>query len=436
MARSTFSIRWLLIFWIFVIGAIAYLDRVNISIAGGDISREFHLSNVQLGWVFSAFIAGYAVFQAPGGRLADRFGARVVLTVGVLWWGIFTSAITLVSPRLFSPLITLISIRFLLGMGEGLLYPAANCIVASWIPSTERGIANGFIFSGVGVGAGITPPVITYFILHYGWRSSFWASSLLGFAAGLVWYAIARDRPSLHPWMSREELKRIETGLPPIVSREGAIVKMGWGAILRNHSLLALTFSYFCYGYAAYIFFSWFFIYLNTERGLDLKRSSYYSMLPFLAMAVCSPLGGWVSDRITRIRGVRAGRCSLSAVSMGVSALFLILGMRVQTAPLASIVLAGGAGALYFSQSCFWSMSADIGKNSAGTVSGVMNMGAQIGGAVTASLTPLIANHFGWTASFLVAAGLAAAGALAWLFVEPITDTTSGQYVARPPLAS
>lgn len=102
--------------------------------------------------------------------------------------------------------------------------------------------------------------------------------------------------------------------------------------------------------------------------------------------------------------------------------MFLAFGTQVATAKLACVVLAGGAGALYFSQSCYWSVSADIGKRSAGSVSGVMNMGGQIGGAITATLTPLIANHFGWTASFLVAAGLSAAGAVAWLFVKPAAD--------------
>src|SRR5580658_5357527 len=94
---SSSNVRWLLIFWMFAMGAIAYLDRVNISIAGQAVALEFHLSNQQLGWVFSAFIAGYAVFQTPGGWLCDRFGARVVLMVGVLWWGVFTSAITVLS---------------------------------------------------------------------------------------------------------------------------------------------------------------------------------------------------------------------------------------------------------------------------------------------------------------------------------------------------
>jgi ACS family glucarate transporter-like MFS transporter len=404
-----------LIFWMFAMGAIAYLDRVNISIAGQAVALEFHLSNQQLGWVFSAFIAGYAAFQTPGGWLCDRFGARVVLTLGVLWWGLFTSAITVLSPALAAPVLALIVIRFVLGMGEAVVYPASNCIVAAWVPEHERGIANGLIFAGTGFGAGITPPLVTYLMVHYGWRSSFWASSALGLGAGLVWYWVARDRPSQHPWVRHDELAATDT-------LSGKTAKTDWGSILRNRDLLAVTFSYFCYGYEAYIFFSWFFIYLNAARGLDLKQSSYYGMLPFLAMAAASPLGGWISDRLCRRFGKRVGRCYFAAAAIGFSAVFLVLGTQAASPQLASVVLAGGAGALYLSQSCFWSMSADIGKGSAGAVSGVMNMGGQIGGAITASLTPALAGHFGWTVPFLVAAGLTTAGALAWL---PVKGETS-----------
>jgi ACS family glucarate transporter-like MFS transporter len=85
-------VRWALIGWMFAISAIAYLDRVNISIAGHTIEQEFHLTDVQLGWVFGAFVAGYALFQTPGGRLADRFGPRKILAMGTIWWAVFTSA--------------------------------------------------------------------------------------------------------------------------------------------------------------------------------------------------------------------------------------------------------------------------------------------------------------------------------------------------------
>lgn len=402
----------------FLISAIAYLDRVNLSIAGRAIEEEFHLSDIQLGYVLSAFVLGYAIFQAPGGRIADRFGPRLVLSLGVVWWAVFTVLITLLSIQLTALLATLIAIRFSLGIGEAVVYPSSNCVVSAWIPSTERGIANGIIFAGVGFGAGVTPPLIVYFLEHGGWRGSFWASATIGLAAGVIWYLIARDRPEQHPWVSPAELAHIEAGLPKEDSRKPD-QRLRWGEILTNRDILAVAFSYFCFGYTAYIFLSWFFIYLNKVRGLDLKSSSYYAMLPFLAMAAGSTLGGWLSDAITKRLGKKAGRCRLASVAVAMAAVFVALGTQVDSAKVASFVLAAGAGALYLAQSSFWSVSADIGKRSAGSVSGVINMGAQLGGALTSSLTPWIAKEYGWSASFLAASFLCVAGSLTWLTVDP-----------------
>src|SRR5256714_15355721 len=96
----TSHVRWFLVFWLFVLSAVSYLDRVNISIAGGSIADAYHLSDVQLGKVFSALLVGYGLFQTIGGRLADRFGPRKILTGGVLWWGIFSALNALVPARL------------------------------------------------------------------------------------------------------------------------------------------------------------------------------------------------------------------------------------------------------------------------------------------------------------------------------------------------
>src|SRR6266404_1428174 len=140
-------VRWILIFWIFVISAIAYLDRVNISVASQFIQKELNLSNTELGWVFSAFVLGYALGQAPAGRLADRIGPRKALAVATGWWGIFSALTAVVSPSLARPLVILIGVRFLLGVGEAVMYPSSNRFVASWIPTQERGWANGVIFA-------------------------------------------------------------------------------------------------------------------------------------------------------------------------------------------------------------------------------------------------------------------------------------------------
>ncbi len=146
-AAPTTHIRWLLILCLFVLSAVAYLDRVNLSIASAKLTVEFGISNVRLGFVFSSFLLGYALFQTPAGWLADRFGPRRVLTAGVLWWGIFSALTAAISHRISNAVLVLILLRFLLGAGEAIMYPASNQFVARWIPTYERGMANGIIFA-------------------------------------------------------------------------------------------------------------------------------------------------------------------------------------------------------------------------------------------------------------------------------------------------
>jgi MFS transporter, ACS family, glucarate transporter len=421
-----FQIRYLLVVWLFVLSAVAFLDRTNISIAGIQIGREFAIDHTHLGWVFSAFLIGYAVFQIPAGLLAHRYGSRLVLTFAALWWAIFTVLTAIVPPSISGALIILVLVRFALGAGEATVYPATSQFVERWFPTRERGKANGIIFAGVGVGSGITPPIITVIILHYGWRASFWFSALIGIVVGAVWYLSARDTPEQHPWIHDDELTliretdnlnkiKIATGSKSHPSKR--IVP--WARICRSKEIIALTLSYFSFGYVAWIFFGWFYIYLAEVRGLDLKASAVYSMLPFVGMTVGCLLGGITSDWISRRFSLRLGRCMIPAFSMALTSIFLVLGSRAERAETASLILAGGATILYVGQSCFWAVTADFAGEYTGLVSGIMNMGAQIGGACTASLTPLIAAHFGWKMSFFAAAFLALLGAFAWFFVDP-----------------
>jgi len=425
-------VRWLLVFWLFVLSGISYLDRVNISIAGSSLAEEYHLSQVRLGWVFTAFLLGYALFQTPGGWLVDRFGPRRVLTVGVVWWGIFTALTASLPTKVWGAVVFFMVVRFFLGAGEAIIYPSSNQFVSQWIPSQERGKANGLIFAGVGAGAGIAPIVVSYLMIHYGWRSSFWVGALLGLLAGIVWYLIARDKPELHPSVNASELLLIQKSrahAAPVGSSEknstdttssvSSVPLNSWRSILTSKSILAVTASYFCFGYVAWIFFSWFYIYLAKVRGMDLKASALYSTLPPLAIVACSLFGGVINDALSRAYGKRIGRCGVAFLALLFAAAFLIIGSRATSAPVAGIVLSGGAGALYFSQSSYWSITADVAGDSAGSASGFMNMGGQFGGALTASLTPAIAQQYGWTSSFLVAALLSVLGAIAWLLVDP-----------------
>jgi MFS transporter, ACS family, glucarate transporter len=411
--------RFFLAFWLFVLSAISFLDRTNISIAGLQISSEFGLGNQRLGWIFSAFLIGYAGFQVPAGWLASRFGPRRVISLGVVWWGVATALTTVIPRGISQAVLLLIGIRFLLGAGEAVIYPAANQFVARWVPEQERGFINGLIFAGVGAGSGLTPPLLAWFILHQGWRSAFWFSAVIGVIAGGVWWWFARDTPEEDPSVSPSELNIIRQGMVEEAVVESAPVRISWRAILTRRDLPALIISYFGFGYTAWIFFSWFFLYMAQVRGFNLKASALFSMLPFLSMTIGCLAGGALSDRLTRAYGLRAGRCGLASVAFFFTAVFLVLGSRVQSPQLAGVILAGGAGALYVSQSSFWSVSADIAGRSSGVFSSMVNMGAQVGGAVTASLTPWVAQRFGWTTSFAIAAALAVVGAILWMTVHP-----------------
>jgi MFS transporter, ACS family, glucarate transporter len=415
-ARS--NVRWFLVFWLFILSAVSFLDRVNISVASSAIASEYGLTDPQLGWVFSAFLWGYAIFQTFGGWLADRLGPRRVLTTGVVWWGIFTALTAAVSPALGGAVYFFVLVRFLLGAGEAIIFPASNQFVSKWIPTQERGFANGLIFAGVGAGAGAAPAIVTYIMVHYGWRWSFWLSAVLGLLVGIVWFLTARDTPERHPKVSPSELQHIQSGLTAAAPDKSAKA-LPWSVILKSKEVWLVTLSYFCFGYVAWIFFSWFHRYLFKVRGLDLKSSAFFSTLPPLAMVACSLLGGVVNDRLTKAYGKRIGRCWIAAFALFLTAILLVLGSKSASAQLASLVLAGGAGALYLAQSSYWSVTADIAGARAGSTSGFMNMGAQFGGGVTAVLTPVIAEHLGWTYPFLFAAILSALGAVAWLLVDP-----------------
>jgi len=192
-----------------------------------------------------------------------------------------------------------------------------------------------------------------------------------------------------------------------------------WRAIFSSRNVWGLFVSYFAFGYVIWIFFSWFYIYLSEARHLDLKSTAAYAMLPFLCMTGGCLAGGILNDRIAARYGLYWGRSGLAVVSFVLTALFLVLGSMADSTLVAVLVLAAGAGAIYLSQSSFWSVTADISGPHSGVVSGFMNMGCQIGGALTSSLTLWIAQQFGWMAAFFVGAAIVLLGVIAWAIVDP-----------------
>ena len=289
------------------------------------------------------------------------------------------------------------------------------------------GCRNEIVYCGFEQEDGLTPPLMTAIIEDSAYYPS--ASVYTGApGGGLVWDLAARNTPEEHKWVGDAERKFIvsQRRVAKVAVKEDDAQygkhKIPWLQIFSSKAVLAITLSYFAYGYVAWMFYTWFYTYMVQARRLDLKTSALYTMLPFLAMTAGCLLGGVFSDSIAKRYGLRQGRCTLSAVSLAITAVLLIMGSRIESAMAAAFMLAFGVGVLFIAQSIYWAVAADISGEYVGVVSGIMNMGAQVGGVCTAALTPVIEAHFGWNASFSTAAAIAALGALAWLVIDPKRD--------------
>jgi ACS family glucarate transporter-like MFS transporter len=219
--------------------------------------------------------------------------------------------------------------------------------------------------------------------------------------------------------VSAAELAHIKAGRPVPVTTVMPMVP--WRRIFTSRDVWMVVIAYFAFGYVAFIFLTWFFIYPADGRGLNLKSSAVYAMLPFIAMTTCCLAGGVISDWLCRIKGAYIGRSVFGAGTLFLTSAFLVFGSHAQGTTTAVLALAGGAGALYLGQSSYWAMAADFAGPHTGVVSGMLNMGGQIAGALTASLTPYLAARYGWSSAFYIAAGVAFVCAFAWFFVRPGT---------------
>lgn len=413
----TNKVRYLLIMLIFLVSAVVYLDRSNISIAGPYLAQDYGIDKIQLGWVFSAFLLGYAAFQIPAGWVVGKLGPRKTLTYGLIWWSVLSVITALVPPTAGGALWMLIAVRFVLGLGEAVAYPSTNQFIAAWFPSHERGKANGWVFGGVGFGSGTAPPVVAAIIAFSGWHEVFYFSAAIGLIVAAIWWYVARDTPAEHPSVTAEEKAHIAAGQP--VKIEGPIGKVPWLRIFTSIDVIGTAIAYLAFCYVAFIFHTWFFIYLRDGRGLDLKSSALLGTLPFIAMTLCCLLGGVISDWLVKHYGQYVGRSLFGAATLFAAGVFLVIGSQAQDTTVAVLVLAGGAGVLYLGQATYWAVAADYGGPFTGVVSGMINMGGQIAGATTASLTPWLATYYGWETAFYVAAGMCFVCMFAWFFVNP-----------------
>lgn len=413
--------RTQILFLVMLSVALTYLARVNLSVAGHAVQLDLHFNTVTMGWVFSAFLLGYALMQVPSGWAADRFGPRRVVTVAVLVWAVFTALTGLVTllplARWMGVAAAFMLVRFMVGVGEAACFPAGNKLVANWMGSEARGWGASFNVIGVGLGGAVTPPLITWVLLRWGWRWSFYVCAGIGVIFALVWYLVVRNRPEPSPDTVPEENAK---QLAPNVSSRNAPIRqpVPWARLLRSSSVWGLIFGYFCQGYPIYFYYTWIFIYLTRARGLTVQQGGIWGTLPYLSIAVLAPFGGLFSDSVSRRFGKKRGRQIAVWTGMFASALLLWLGSRASNNITAIVLLAGASGSNMFAAPTFWATSIDLTPRFAGSLSGLMNMFGNLGGWLSPIVTAYIAIRLGWSQALLVAAFVTIGSGMCFIFVD------------------
>ena len=413
------SIRWRLYALLLMVVTLTFIDRFNMNVAAKYIQQEFSLSDIQIGSLLSAFVLGYALFQAPGGWLGDRFGARRVLTLAILWWSLFT-ALTAVAPdvvpRHWMPVaVAFWLVRFLIGVGEGPALPCTNKMIGRWMAIPERARGSSLFLVAVGIGGAFTPPAIAWSMTTWGWRTSFLACGLLGVAVAAIWHWQSTENPADHPGVNAAELALIQDGRAPTI----AAGPFPWRRLIGSASIPALVIANFMLGYVTYIFYTWFFLYLVNVRNLPVMAGSYWSTAPFLAILIGAPIGGFVSDAMVRKLGHPWGRRVPVIVAATGSCLLLLSGSRMENPYSAIGVLALAAGCNSVAAVTSWALPNDLSERYAGTLAGVLNTCTNLGGALSPILTPYLAARFGWVAALDFAAGFMACIGILWIFVHP-----------------
>lgn len=400
MARPT-RIRYNILALTVAAYMITYIDRVVISSAVPSIQKEFGFSIVTMGWILSSFQWAYAIFQIPGGWLGDRIGPRRALALIVTWWSAFTCA------TIFAwSAVSMAVIRFLFGMGEAGAFPIATRSLSRWMLPTERGFAQGATHAGSRLGGAITPALVVLIIARWGWRSAFLCCGALGICWAALWFWYYRDTPEEHSSVNPEERELIRSSLE-LARGAKTTQSVPWKRILSSPQMQLICAMYFCYAYNLSVYLVWFPKYLNDHRGFNLKQMGFYASMPLLAGTAGDVLGGWLSDLLARRFGnLKLARRIVGAGGFLLSAACMVPACLTRDA-LVSVWLSSVAMfAMELTVGVSWAITLDIGADSAGAVSAVMNTSGNLGGAISSALSGYLIKLSGWNAPFLVMAGL------------------------------
>ena len=391
---------------------VAWLDRMAINMAVPFMAKDLSVGADKIGWILSAFFAGYALFQIPGGLLADKIGPRKVILIALAWWTVFTCLTGVVSG-----LAMLLVTRFLFGVGEGLFPASVWKVIGQWFTKRNRATANALVLSSIAIGPAVTPLLLAPVLKTYGWRSAFYLLGAIGLVALLLAYRFIHDSVASYPRAAAEEIAQHRADVDLEVAQQRASNGTEPGSfreLLRSRSVWALFFTALAGNITMYGWLNWLPSYLMKVKGLDLKGMALAASLPFAFGAIGCMTSGWVSDRWFR------GRRKVLVLACQVLGGLALFGFTRVADATGFMVMQCIAGLLLFmAVGAIWAMPMVLlPPKLMGSGSGFINMGGQIGGFLTNIIIGYVITWSGnsYAAGFNVLFGGLAIGAACMLF--------------------
>lgn len=390
---------------------ITYVDRVNIATAATAIKGEFGISNTQLGFALAAFGYAYALFQIVGGWFGDRFGPRRTLFSCAIVWAAATAATGLVSG-----MVSLLVVRFILGLGEGATFPTATRAMSNWLGPEMRGFAQGITHSFARAGNAVTPPIVAGIMVLSGWRTAFFILGAVSLLWAFAWFWYFRDDPREHPGVVDADLE----GVPPYRSGQSAdSPQIPWERLIAR--MLPTTIVYFCYGYTLWLYLTWLPSFFQQGYHLNLGNTAFFSFGVLGAGVIGDTVGGVLSDYLLRRTGnYLIARRNLIVISLLGSLVFLVPVLLFQDLVVIALCLSAAFFCLEVTIGPIWSVPMDVAPKFAGTASGIMNTGSAVAAFASPSIFGWLVDRTGdWHLPFAGSIGLLLLGAILAFWMHP-----------------
>eukprot|EP00798_Chlamydomonas_sp_ICE-L_P031266 gene31266-6410_t len=401
--------RWTIVLLCFVAFMLCNMDRVNMSVAILPMSQMYGWNSQTVGLVQSSFFWGYLLTQVAGGIWADRFGGKMVLGFGVMWWSLAT-AFTPIAAGMGLPV--LLAARAIMGIGEGVAMPAMNNMMSRWVPVKERSRSLALVYSGMFLGSILGLSLSPHMILDYGWQSVFYVFGSLGVFWYMAWQKFSHSTPADDPDMSEGERTYISAST--IQKRPGP-VEIPWKQLLSRKEVWAIIVCHFCHNWGTFILLTWMPTYYSQVLGMDLMTSGIYSVLPWITMALTANVGGWIADTmVSKGHSITFVRKMMQTIGFLGPAFFLSQLSSMTTPKGAVLCMMGAQGMDAFSQSGLYSNHQDIAPRYSGVLLGMSNTAGVLAGVLGSLATGYILQNGSWTQVWNVAIVLYLIGTVVW----------------------